>query len=441
MLDTGIDVPDVVNLVFFKPVRSKSKFWQMVGRGTRLREDLFGPGQDKENFFIFDVCGNFDYFNAHQDAAEASATRSLSSRLFTTRTDLVLALGKNGTDAVLRVEVADTLHKSVVGMSLDNFIVRNKRRHVEKYVNRTEWESLTEHKATEIVENLADLPTAVRDSDEMAKRFDLMILRGQLAVVYDDGTLPKFESPIRSVADGLLDQGLSIPQVKAKEELLREVASDEWWEDVTLPMLEEARRELRSLVRLLEKKKAAIVYTDFADTLGDIVEIDMPTLHSGTDVERFKAKVKDYLRRQPENLALRKLRTNKALTPADLESLEELLARSGAGAPEDIERAVENAKGLGRFIRSLVGLDQQAATEAFSEFLDGRTASANQIDFVNLVIAHVTKHGAMDPGLLFEAPFTDSAPQGPGQVFESGQSLRLVEVIRSINDSADAMTG
>ncbi|MDV6274630.1 DEAD/DEAH box helicase family protein [Rhodococcus erythropolis] len=440
MLDTGIDVPDVVNLVFFKPVRSKAKFWQMVGRGTRLRENLYGPGQDKENFFIFDVCGNFDFFNAHPDAADGAATVSLSQRLFSTRTDLVFALGKYGAGNDLRVEVADMLHRSVVGMRLDNFIVRSKHRHVEKYANRDEWESLTEQKAAEIVDNLAGLPTEVRDSDEMAKRFDLMVLRAQLAVVNNDGTLPKYQDPIRSIADGLLDQGLSIPQVKAKEKLLREVASDEWWEDVTLQMLEEARRELRSIVRLLEKKKAVIVYTDFEDTLGDVVEIDMPTLHSGTDVERFRAKVKDYLRRQPENLALRKLRTNKALTQADLESLEELLARSGAGEPEDFKRAAENAKGLGRFIRSLVGLDQQAATEAFSEFLDGRTATANQIDFVHLVIAHVTKHGTMDPALLFEAPFTDGAPQGPGQVFETGKSLRLVEVLRSINDSADAAT-
>ncbi|WP_072691128.1 DEAD/DEAH box helicase family protein [Rhodococcus marinonascens] len=436
MLDTGIDVPEVVNLVFFKPVRSKSKFWQMVGRGTRLCPDLYGPGQHKTDFFIFDLCGNFEYFDEHPDAAESARTLPLSQRLFATRTELLLALDKTASDGDLRAATADVLHKHVQAMRVDNFIVRPKRRDVEKYADRSEWESLTEQKAAEIIDNLAPLPSTIRDSDEMAKRFDLMVLRGQLAVVYADGTLPKAEAPIREIADGLLE-GLTIPKIKAKEALLRDVSSDEWWEDVTLPMLEEARRELRSIVGLLEKKKRSIVYTDFKDTLGEVVERDMPELRSGTGTERFNAKMRDYLRRQPENLALQKLRSGKALTEADLASLEELLARSGAGEREDLDRAIENANGLGRFIRSLVGLDHQAANEAFAEFLQGRTATASQIDFIKLVIAHLTRHGEMEPGLLYEAPFTDSAPQGPDQVFEPNQTLRLVEVIRTINESAE----
>jgi len=440
MLDTGIDVPEVVNLVFFKPVRSKSKFWQMVGRGTRLRPDLYGPGQDKTDFFIFDVCGNFDYFDQHPDASEGALSPSLSQRLFTVRTELVAALDRAGAATELRKATADTLHTQVAGMRLDNFIVRTRRREVEKYADRAAWDSLTEQQAAEIVESLAGLPTTVRDSDEMAKRFDLVVLRGQLAVIIDDGTLPKHEGTIRGVADGLLEEGLTIPKVKAKEELLREVASDEWWQDVTPEMLEHARRELRSVVGLLEKKKRAIVYTDFTDTRGEVVERNMPEMSSGTDVERYTAKVRDYLRRQPHNLALQKLRSGKSLTPADLESLEQLLARSGAGDSEDMERAIANAQGLGRFIRSLVGLDQQAVQEAFAEFLGERTASSSQIDFVNLVISHLTRHGEMDPKLLFEAPFTDAAPQGPTQLFAPEQTKRLVGVIRSISDSAGAAT-
>lgn len=438
MLDTGIDVPEVVNLVFFKPVRSKSKFWQMVGRGTRLRPDLYGPGQDKTDFFVFDVCGNFDYFDQHPDASEGALAPSLSQRLFTTRTELLAALDRSGASEALRRATADMLHEHVAGMRLDNFIVRTRRRQVEKYADRGAWESMNEQRADEIVENLADLPTTVRDTDEMAKRFDLAILRGQLDVVASDGILPRHAEPIRGVADGLLESGLAIPKVKAKEELLREVASDEWWEDVTVEMLEHARRELRSIVGLLDKKKRVVVYTDFTDTLGEVAERDMPEMRSGTDVDRYTAKVRDYLRRQPDNLALQKVRSGKPLTPSDLESLEELLARSGAGEPEDMARAVENAQGLGRFIRSLVGLDQQAVQEAFAEFLGERTATASQIDFVNLIIGHLTRHGEMDPKLLFEPPFTDAAPQGPTQLFAPEQTKRLVGVIRSINDSVGA---
>jgi type I restriction enzyme, R subunit len=438
MLDTGIDVPEVVNLVFFKPVRSKSKFWQMVGRGTRLRPDLYGPGQDKTDFFIFDVCGNFDYFEQNPDASEGALAPSLSQRLFATRAELLAALDRSGSSQSLRRDTADLLHGQVAGMRLDNFIVRTRRREVEKYADRAAWESVTERQAAEIVENLAGLPTTVRDTDEMAKRFDLVVLRGQLAVVVADGTLDRHRDTIRGVADGLLDEGLAIPKVKAKEELLREVASDEWWEDVTVDMLEHARRELRSIVGLLEKKRRVVVYTDFTDTLGEVVERDMPEMRSGTDVERYTAKVRDYLRRQPDNLALQKLRSGKSLTPADLESLEELLARSGAGEQEDMERAVANAHGLGRFIRSLVGLDQSAVQAAFAEFLGERTATSSQIDFVKLVIGHLTRHGEMDPKLLFEAPFTDAAPQGPTQLFAPDQTKRLLGVIKSINESAAA---
>ncbi|MFD4459260.1 HEAT repeat domain-containing protein [Nocardia sp. NPDC058480] len=169
---------------------------------------------------------------------------------------------------------------------------------------------------------------------------------------------------------------------------------------------------------------------------GQVCGVAAQCLRSGTDVERYTAKARDYLRRQPDNLALQKLRSGKSLTPVDLKSLEELLARSGAGEPEAMERAVANAHGL--FIRSLVGLDQQAVQEAFAEFLGERTATASQIDFVNLVIGHLTRHGEMDPKLLFEAPFTDAAPQGPTQLFDPEQSKRLVGVIRSISDSVVA---
>ena len=438
MLDTGIDVPDVVNLVFFKPVRSKTKFWQMVGRGTRLRPDLYGPGVDKTDFFIFDLCGNVEFFNAHPAPAEAHLPASLSERLFTARTDVVWALDRTHTNAELREQITDVLHTQVAGMNLDNFLVRPRRKQVEVYRDRGEWESLTEQKIREIVDNLADLPTSVRDTDEMAKRFDLIVLRGQLAVIEaDDTTLERQQDKVRTIADGLLEQ-LTIPKIKAKEELLREVASEAWWEDVTPEMLEDARKELRSLVGLLEKTKQPIVYTDLRDTFtGDVTEVAMPHLATGTDKERFNAKVRDYLRRQPDNLALQKLRTGKPLTLADIDSLQELLARSGAGSPEELQQAIDDAHGLGRFIRALVGLDQQAVNEAFAEFVNDTNATADQIHFIGLVVEHLTRNGRMDANQLFDPPFIDNAPQGPTQVFAVDKVTRLLETIERLTSSAD----
>ena len=435
MLDTGIDVPDIVNLVFFKPVRSKSKFWQMVGRGTRLRPDLFGPHADKEDFFIFDLCGNFDFFNAHPDVSEGSMSASLSERLFAARVELIEGMDRLQTHKPVREAVVDILFGQVAGMRLDNFLVRRQRRTVEKYMHRSEWDSIPEAKMTELVDRLAPLPTTLTDRDEFAKRFDLLCIRSQLAVVRADDTLDRHRDQIRSISEGLLEQ-LSIPKIKEKEELLRDVADEDWWSDVTLPMLEGARKQLRGIVGLLEKAKRPLIYTNFEDTLGDVHEIDMPQFSSGTNIERFNAKVRDYLNRQPDNLALQKLRTGKPLTASDLDSLQELLAASGAGSPEDFERAAHNADGLGRFIRSLIGLDRQATQAAFADFLTGKTATSNQIAFIELIIKHLTKHGTMQPELLYEPPFTDHAPQGFDSMFDGSQVNEIMNVIHGFNDTA-----
>lgn len=438
MLDTGIDVPDVVNLVFFKPVRSKTKFWQMVGRGTRLRPDLYGPGLDKTDFFIFDLCGNVEFFGAHPAPADGTLAKSLSERLFEKRTDVVFALDRAHAHTDLRTAIADGLHKQVQAMNLDNFLVRPRRRQVEIYRDRAAWESLTEQKLHEIVDNLADLPTTIRDTDEMAKRFDLIVLSGQLAVIHGDETeLERREQRVRQIADGLLEQ-LTIPKIKDREVLLREVASDEWWTDVTPEMLEDARKQLRSIVGLLEKIKQPVVYTDFTDSfVGEVEEVDMPFMATGTDKERFAAKMRDYLRRQPDNLALQKLRTGKPLTQNDLDSLQELLARSGAGSPEDLQRAIDDAHGLGQFIRSLVGLDRQAVNARFADFLAESKATADQIHFVGLIVEHLTRNGSMEPGQLYDPPFTDTAPQGPDQVFDMDKLTRLVEIIEDFGDVGD----
>jgi type I restriction enzyme R subunit len=185
---------------------------------------------------------------------------------------------------------------------------------------------------------------------------------------------------------------------------LRDVASDEWWAGVTPPMLETARRQLRSIVGLLDRKKRPPIYSDFEDTLGEVTEVAMPTLATFTDTERFRAKVYDFLVRQPDNLALQKLKKAQPLTRTDLDSLRQLLITSGVAEPADLHRATENAHGFGQFIRSLVGMDRQAATTAFAQFLDGKTATANQIQFIQLIVDRFTQDGSMAPGMLFEPP-------------------------------------
>lgn len=432
MLDTGIDVPEVVNMVFFKAVRSKTKFWQMIGRGTRLCPDLYGPGQDKTDFLVLDFCGNLEYFGQNLPGAETQLTKPLSQRLFEARLGLILALGD--AEPELRRASAATLHEIVNGMNLDNFVVRPHRATVERFRIPEAWASLSPSDSEALL-GLSALPSSVRDDDEDAKRFDLLVLHRQLAQLDGDALLAeRLREAVQGIAGALLGR-TAIPSVAAQAVLLEVVAGDEWWVDVTIPMLEEARRKLRGLVRFIERTRRNPVYTDFADTLGDSVEVDLPGVTPGTNFERFRAKAEAYLREHLDNLALQRLRRNKQLTPDDLAELEGLLVASG-GQQADLAWANTKTGGLGIFVRGLVGLDRAAVTEAFQGYLDRTRFTADQVRFVNLIVDELTRNGVMEPQRLFESPYTDHAPTGPDYVFPEAEVTVIVDTLRTIRKHA-----
>ena len=234
MLDTGIDVPEVVNLVFFKRVRSKTKFWQMLGRGTRLRPDLFGPDDDKTHFLVFDFCGNFEYFNQNPDTTDAPVPPSLSARLFTRRLELVTALQGSGENGDLRHDTADLLWQGLCAVNLDNVVVRPHRKIVERFTKTEAWTELSVEDVQALAAEAADLPNTLPAEPEEAKRFDLLMLRLQLALLSTDPVFLKLQEQVRQIAS-LLEDYSTIPMIKAELELIAEVQTDQWWEDVTLP--------------------------------------------------------------------------------------------------------------------------------------------------------------------------------------------------------------
>jgi len=426
--DTGIDVPEVVNLVFFKIVRSKTKFWQMLGRGTRLCPDLFGPGRHKTHFSVFDFCQNFEFFNQHPDISDGAVGDSLSKRLFVARVELIAALDalaqKPGTEGAssgvagepepfeaaddLRAAVATMLRAEVAGMTPNNFIVRPKRRLVEKYSEPEAWRRLGLDAQAELAGEVAGLPSTITDDDIAAKQFDALILRTQLSVLRTEASYAGLRTKIVQIA-ALLEDLSNVPMVAAELALIQEIQADDFWQDVTAPMLETVRRHLRALIKLIELKKRPIVYTDFEDQIGEASQVDLRGVAVGTDMDRLRAKARHFLAGHRDHIAIAKLHRNEPLTPTDLAELKRIFVESGIAETADLER-LRLEGGLGLFVRSLVGLDRQAAKNAFNDFLASRTLSSNQIEFLNQIIDHLTEKGQMDSSLLYESPFTDFDP-------------------------------
>jgi type I restriction enzyme R subunit len=437
MLDTGIDIPEVLNLVFFKVVRSKTKFWQMLGRGTRLCRDLFAPGEDKGFFYVFDYCQNLEFFNQNPNVTEGSLAPSLSARLFTSRLDLLATLDSAHSHPEERRAIADLLRVEVSAMNVNNFVVRPHRQLIERFKTAEAWESVDVNDLSELAHSVAGLPAELEAEPEEAKRFDLLLLSLQLALLRTEPGYPRLQEQVRHIA-GLLEEYPTIPMVAKELTLIAEVQTDEWWVDVTLPMLESVRRRLRLLVQFIEKSKRKVVYSDFEDEIDQDVDFEFAGLAPADDFERFRKKARNFLRELKGGAAVEKIHHNWPITADDLADLQRILVESGVGTMKDFERAEHEAGSFGVFIRRLVGLDRTAAKDAFADFLDTSRYTANQIEFVNLIIDELSDTGLIEPRRFYESPFTDLTPQGPDALFESTDVDRLLEVVADVRRRAEA---
>ena len=439
MLDTGIDVPEVANLVFFKPVYSKIKFWQMIGRGTRLRPDLFGPGEDKQDFRVFDFCFNFDFFKENPQGIEAHGSAPLGERLFQARIDLLghlQAKPQLDPDEHLHSRLIDTLHGEVQAMNPDNFIVRMHLEAVERFQDLKAWQRLSDSDRQALCDEVAGLPSELPTDDIESRLFDLTALRLQLALIEGDtGTFERHRKRVAELA-GLLEEKTSVPAVKQQLGLLSAVQEAEWWEGTNLDLLEDLRIRLRDLVPLLERKERKVIYTNFQDEVRDIRDEEVVPMPKMTGAQ-FEKKVRDYLGDHKDHLVIHRLRTNQPLTDTDLQGLEQTLAEIGDDeGPHLLNELLERngAPSLAWFVRSLVGMDRKAAHEAFSDFLNDRSLTADQIRFIELIIDQLTARGVMPPEALYEPPFTRIHHGGPDELFTGKK-----DIIEAVFDQLDVV--
>lgn len=437
MLDTGIDVPEVVNLVFFKIVRSKTKFWQMVGRGTRLAPDLFGPGEDKSEFVIFDFCQNLEFFKENPDISDAAGALPIGQRLFVTRVELIDALSQ--VDTTHETLIADTkkrLFEEVSAMPMENFIVRAKRRSVERFQNPDEWENLDLDARLALTDDVAGLPSAHNDGSLPAKQFDLLIFNAQLQLLKKAAGFAKLQKRIEQFASNL-EALANVPMVAHELELILEIQTESFWEDITVEMLDAVRRKLRGLAELIQPKERRDIITNFTDEIGAGGVLEMPDIGSGVDKAKFKMKVRRFLEQQRDHITLMKVKRGEALTKQDLSELERFLVENGVADETSLNGLAEEG-GLGRFLRSLTGLDRGAAKEAFSAFVARHELTADQTEFLDLVIDSLTESGFVEPQVFYESPYTDIDDMGIAGVFDRVQTQEIIKIVRALNDAVAA---
>ena len=428
MLDTGIDVPEVLNLVFFKKVMSKAKFWQMIGRGTRRCDGLM-DGKDKDKFYIFDFCGNFEFFRMNNGKPTANQI-ALQGAIFKLKAQIAFKLQDLAyqiTELIaFRKSLVDDMVRKVRELNKENFAVRQHLRYVEQYANPDNYNSLTYEDTLLMAEELAPLITP--DEDEAsAVRFDALMYGIELAYLagkkYSRARtdLYKKVSGIASVAN--------IPEIMVQSELINKILHTDYLDTAGINDFEHIRENLRDLMKYIPRTGVKYI-TNFDDEILS-VEWNESDLESD-DLKNYKAKAEFYIRQHQDEAAIAKLKSNVPLSAEDVKSLERILW-SEVGSKKDYE-AEYGEKPLGEFVREIVGLDMTAAKAAFAEYLNDVNLDADQIYFVNQIIEYIVRNGVMkDMSVLQEAPFTDR-----GSIVEVFADLSVWSGIRKVIEQINA---
>lgn len=440
MMDTGIDVPECVNLVFFKKVRSKAKFWQMIGRGTRLCKGLScidqidGEYTDKRRFLIFDYCGNFEYFRQHKEGYETRETKTLSENIFGKQVRLMMALQESTfADAdyqAWRKELAETCRGQVANLKRELIAVKMRLRYVEKYQKEDAFAHISELDKGELEREIAPL-VFLDDPDEFAKRFDNFMYGLMLAHLEQ---MPSFKYAKKQLCDmaALLEKKVTIPQIKEKLPLIREIGTDAFWEAKDLLLFEKVRKELRDLIQFLDEgEKKHQIITKLTDPVTE--QQEGVQMEAAYDFEDYRAKVNRYVNEHGDTLAIHKLTHNIPLSQGDYQELERILT-SELGSREDYVREFGDTP-FGLLIRKIAKLDHEAAMAAFSAFINDQSLNQKQIAFVHKVIQHIELNGYMEnPAELTKPPF--DKPISFLKLFDAKTRKELVDTINTVRENA-----
>ena len=441
MMDTGIDVPQCVNLVFFKKVRSKAKFWQMIGRGTRLCKGLTcidqidGEYTDKKRFLIFDYCGNFEYFRTHKEGFASRDTKSLSENIFGKQVRLAVMLQESAFAGdgyqAWRSKLVGTCFSQVQELNTDLIAVRLRLQSVEKFRKPGAFNYISEGDKGELLQQIAPI-VHLDDTDEYAKRFDNFVYGLMIAAMEQMPSFKYAQKQLRDIGT-LLERKVSIPQVKAKLTIIKEVNTDAFWETTDILLFEKVRKELRELIKFLNEggnPKNPII-THLTDPIID--QQEGIQLDPAYDFEDYRAKVNRYVNEHSDTMVIQKLTHNIPLSIGDYQELERVLT-SELGSREDYVREFGDTP-FGLLVRKIAKLDHDAAMQAFSAFINDQSLNQRQIAFVHKIINHIEQNGYMESVTELQKPPFDK-PIGFVKLFDAKTRAALMATINQIRENA-----
>ncbi|MFV5702590.1 DEAD/DEAH box helicase family protein [Flavobacterium sp. XS2P12] len=451
MMDTGIDAPSCVNLVFYKPVKSYSKFWQMIGRGSRLRPDLFGIGKDKKRFLIFDLCGNFEFFKENPKGFETSSQRSLSEVVFGLKLQLAQYLKeeKFQCDAYLaayRNTLLNELHSEIAKLDKHRFDVKMKMQAVLEYgsENRELWNHLSKKDVQTIQEILAPLVRPTKGDTDLARFYDKLLYALMIKRLETPNT-PEFVAsltiPITKVA--ILSKKLlkktTIPDVKEKEGLIKLPLEEKFWETDGIQHLEKIRSGIRDLVKYIDPIDQKYVTTDFEDFLNEdeVVTTDFVNEKREPYPSPFTSNIhrlEEIIRKNKDNITINRIQKGETITAKELESLETILFKKDI-KKDHIEQELGVKLNLVQFIISLIGLSADCVDAAFAKFINDYQLSAVQIQFLDTIKLFLTKNGKIDPTKLYDSPFKKFHSLGIDGVFNEQQADFIFKIIQDFNNN------
>lgn len=438
MLDTGIDVPEILNLVFFKKIRSKAKFWQMIGRGTRLCKDLFGPGIDKERFMIFDCYKNFEFFEVNVDGKEIKTIKSISESIFGAKVDIIKSLQHLNYQEKSLIEYRNNLIDDIITSILDinnnRFDVRMKGAIIDKYKKLDNYKALNEKDVQELKNIIAPLITYTEE-EELSKRFDYQMYVIENAYLGKKSFL-RAKNRVIETAEKLSEKG-TIEKISKKKETITKIQKEEFWKNADLFQFEEVRKELRELVILLDRITTKIYYTDFRDEIVDYGEHETgENFKIVNKFEKYNKRVEKYLDEYKNDDVIQKLKNNIPLTMYDIKYLEKILWED-LGTKEEYEKTYGKIPLL-KMVSKIIGMDRKAVEKEFSLFLSNENLNSDQINFVKHIVDYIVKNGSIDKKELKDFPEADKFG-GLFQLFDNKRDVltNIVKIIDKVNDRLD----